>query len=301
MTSRSLAFARKYGWRFARSLAFGALGELARVPGREFARFGRGLGWQAMRAGLPFGAEWLLYPVSSTRYWEFPFTWAHLPAGRSLGRCLDVSSPRLFSLFVAGRRAPASLRILNPDVRDAEQTRQAALLQGSAIAVDTSPVSIIDDERSKYDVIWSISVIEHIPDDGDTRAMATLYRALAPGGRLLLTVPVDRHAYDEYRPTDTYRLGMPATDRGYFFQRWYDEAGVRARLLEPIAPDRVTLRWYGEKRAGHFAAYIREWLARGRERTLADPIEFGRNYRTFDSWAAMPGAGVCGIAIDRAP
>ena len=54
-----------------------------------------------------------------------------------------------------------------------------------------------------YDCIWSLSVVEHIAGQYDDRyAIQAMYKALEPGGRMILTVPVDRLFWDEYRVQD---------------------------------------------------------------------------------------------------
>jgi SAM-dependent methyltransferase len=269
-----------------------------RAPGQRFGLFGRTVGIRGVLAGDPFGAELLLTPVNITRYWEFPFVWRHLP--HPLNSCLDVSSPRIFALYVANKLHPSRIRVVNPDARDVELTARAArLLRAEQITVEQLPVSALAGESRRYDAAWSISVVEHIPDDGDTEAMRVMYSALAPGGRLLVTVPVDREPWDEHRATDTYDLGLEPTDGGYFFQRWYNERTVRTRLIDPVSPDSATLEWFGERRPGRFAKYVEEWLQVGAPRTIDDPLEIARHYRTFPSWGEMPGQGVCGIAMTK--
>jgi SAM-dependent methyltransferase len=294
---RLRAFVRTHWSALLRSYGSSLASRAFPLPGRAFEAFGRRLGRKAVVAGDALGEELLLRPVSSTRYWEFPFVWEHLP--RPPGTCLDVGSPRLFSLFVADRYPSARIRILNPDARDAVKTERAARLIGAAnVRIDRLPVDALAESADRYDIIWSISVIEHIPNDGDIRAMRVMYEALAPGGTLLLTIPVDQSTWIEYRPTDTYQLGLPREPQGYFFQRWYDLPAVQARLLDPLGIS-ATLEWFGETAPGRFAAYIARWLSDGPAVTLADPYEFGRHYRTFPNWDAMPATGVCGISITK--
>ncbi len=58
---------------------------------------------------------------------------------------------------------------------------------------------ITDDElvdhlaASEFDTAVCLNVLEHIPDD--EKALVNMYRALAPGGRLLLLVPQGRRLY----------------------------------------------------------------------------------------------------------
>lgn len=285
----------------ARSAGATAIAIVLRAPGQRYGVAGRRLGIRALRAGRrAAGRDLVLTPVNIVRYWEFPFVGRHAPPGAT--RCLDVGSPRLFAIDFARRHPGARVRVINPDRTDVAQTRALARVAGLA-NVEVEPIAVADlvGDPLRYDAIWSISVLEHIPDAGDRDAVAVLYGALAPGGRLLLTVPADRRAWDEYRQSDTYRLGLPRRPEGYFFQRWYDEAAVRDRLLGPIADPAATihLEWFGERQAGRFAAYEQAWMRDGHARTVTDPLEIARGYRTYASWADMPGQGVCGIAITK--
>jgi hypothetical protein len=282
----------------ARSLAATRYAARAGAPGLEFAAFGRELGLRGLALADRSAPELLLTPVSIVRYWEFPFALRQLP--QHPGRCLDISSPRLFSFFVASRRRPTSLLMLNPDRRDADVTRHLATrLRIGNIAVDVQPVSAIKGQDQRYDSIWSISVIEHIPGEGDTEAMRLMYAALAPGGTLIVTVPVDRRAWDEYRNRDVYGLGTAPGPNGTFFQRWYDDSAIARRLLDPLGLVDVNVEWFGERVAGRFSEYEKDWLRRGKERTVDDPREIADWYSSYGAWSDMPGQGVCGIVLRR--
>ena len=52
---------------------------------------------------------------------------------------------------------------------------------------------------------------------------------------------------------------------------------------------------FGEKTAGHFHAYIARWRREGAVATWDDPWDVAAHYRTYPSFGAMPGAGVCGL------
>jgi len=70
--------------------------------------------------------------------------------------------------------------------------------------------------------ITAVSTIEHIPGNGDTLAMAEFARVLAPGGRLVVTVPTSS-SYMENEST-FYYAG---------FERRYDEPALQNRLFHP--------------------------------------------------------------------
>ena len=282
----------------ARSLIADRHARRAGAPGLAFATFGRILGLKALLRLERGALDLLLTPVNIVRYWEFPFVLRHL--AKEPGRCLDISSPRLFSFYVVSHRPSAVVRMLNPDLRDADLTRRLSKPLGrQALVIESLPVSAIEDEHERYDSIWSISVIEHIPRDGDTEAIRLMYEALAPGGTLVVTVPVDRRPWDEFRQDDAYALGVEAGPQGSFFQRWYDESAITKRLLLPLGDAGIRLEWFGERVAGRFAEYEKDWIERGRERIVDDPREIADWYATYDAWSDMPGQGVCGIVARK--
>ncbi len=171
-------------------------------------------------------------PVSSTRYFEFAFARSvllDLP-----GEFLDVSSPSLFSLYVAKHGKASSILMINPDCTDVGHTSRVIRdLSINGIHLDCRGVETLATRQDRYDCIWSISVVEHIPyHQGDAEAVRLMYDALRPGGRLILTVPVDRLAWDEYRDTDYYGTqGAPSGNGKIFFQRFYDKSRIYEELI----------------------------------------------------------------------
>lgn len=270
------------------------------VPGLEFDRFGRNLGRRLILKGSKLGLQYWVNPVSSFRYFEFEFTASCLP--RSMASCFDVGSPRLFSLYLAERFPDTAIQILNPDRHDLEETQAIArILHINNIETRRDGVDYLASVGvGLYDAVWSISVIEHIAGRYDDRtAMRLMYDALRPGGRLIVTVPVDRTYREDFRSRAQYQIDVPKGEEGFFFQRVYDEDALERRLLSPLeaAPDVV--RWYGEHEPGRFAAYEQRWLEEGIDCSVHDPWEIATGYREFQSWSEMPGFGVCGIAITK--
>src|SRR6266705_6077767 len=94
----------------------------AGLPGIEFYRFGRRIGWRLLAAGSKAGLDYLIAPVKNIRYFELPFALQNLPADS--GHWLDVSSPSLFSLYVAKCHPRCRIRVMNPDPNDLKSTLQ---------------------------------------------------------------------------------------------------------------------------------------------------------------------------------
>jgi len=265
-----------------------------------FDRFGRSMGAQLLLTGSRIGLDCLLHPVSIVRYFEFEFALSCLP--QVLGHCLDVSSPRLFSLYVASKMAPASVTMINPDAEDISRSMKIASKLGlRKIRGECSGVESLSHYDDTYDIIWSISVIEHISGDHDDRhAMKHMYDSLNSGGRLILTVPVDRKFWNEYRDR-TYYGTQPEQNvqSRFFFQRFYDRAAISERLLEPLGITPSSVRWFGESTPGRFSQYIGRWIHEGYNCTVEDPREIADHYREYSSWEEMPGMGVCGLMVEK--
>lgn len=280
-----------------RAIAAEAYASARGIPGHRFGVYGRALGARLIAAGaVRAGASFMLTPVNSVRYWEFEFADRHLRDSR--GEALDVSSPRLLSLYLAHRGRFDRITMANPDAADLAATE--SIVQGAGLRhIVTRRVNAIEASTSgSWDAIWSISVVEHIRGRaGDSTAVAAMYAALRPGGVLILTVPVDRQHWDEYRSGDVYGLGADERAGEYFFQRYYDRDSLRDRVVAAIGAEPIATEWFGETTRGVFRDYERRWQASGMAETVGDPAFIARHFRRYDRWETMPGAGVCGLVF----
>jgi SAM-dependent methyltransferase len=86
------------------------------------------------------------------------------------------------------------------------------------------------DFLNKVDVITAISVIEHIPYDGDILAVKEFAKMLSKGGIAIISVPYGRH-YNE--------LKHP------FFERIYDKDNLNRRLIESSGLTVVSINYHG--------------------------------------------------------
>jgi len=267
------------------------------MPGAEFYHFGRRVGWRLLASGCRRGVDYLLAPASSFRYFEFPFALSCFP--EEPVRCLDVGSPRLFSFYVAAKVPASSTLMLNPDVNDISETAKVvSRLKMSNVHLQHGGVDVLEHQHELYDCIWSISVIEHIHGEhSDVDAVRLMYESLREGGRLILTVPVDRRFRVEYRDADYYGTQVDRGDGKYFFQYVYDKHSLWERLIKPLGRDPTVVRWFGERERGRYREYERRWIEQGRDCTVEDPREMAEHYREFATWEEMPGMGVCGLMI----
>jgi 2-polyprenyl-3-methyl-5-hydroxy-6-metoxy-1,4-benzoquinol methylase len=276
---------------YRRSQAASRYAENHAAPGMTFNRFGKEVGRRLLCRGDTRGLSYLLTPVSSFRYFELPFALAALPLQSQ--RFLDIASPRLFSLYVARKYVNCQINAINPDNRDIEETRVIArLLDLKNISMEARAVDTLEPTGLPYDCITSLSVIEHIPGDGaDAEAVARMFSLLRAGGRLIVTVPVDRCYWLEYREHDYYGTAGGKKTEGYFFQRYYDDQSLKT-LFASLPQASCQTCWFGERIAGRF-------VEQGHHVTVEDPREFIDYYQEYPSWEAMPGKGVCGLVFEK--
>jgi SAM-dependent methyltransferase len=192
--------------------------------------------------------------------------------------------------------------MINPDQNDIRlSANMAERLKISIIRAERQGVDVLDGLQEKFDSIWAISVIEHISGKHDDRlAVRLMYDALAAGGHLILTIPVDRQFWEEHRDLTYYGIGGMMPDKGkYFFQRYYDKSAIWKRLVESIDVEPFAVGWFGEKRMGHFLDYEKRWLRDGLSCTFNDPLEMSEHYQEYPSWDVMPGKGICGLAFKK--
>lgn len=120
---------------------------------------------------------------------EYGFVQLHIPAGR--GRALDVGSGGIGTLSEAMQRAGWQVTAL--DQEEVAVPNGVTRLIGDVLTLDLP----------QYDLIVACSTVEHVGlagrygvtesvEDGDLLAMQKLRKALAPGGMLILTLPVGR-------------------------------------------------------------------------------------------------------------
>jgi SAM-dependent methyltransferase len=270
------------------------------VPGMIFDRFARRASWRLLLRGKKLGLRWLLHPIDVLRYFEFQFAWDHLEPG--CRQCLDISSPALFSCFYAQARPATHLILANPDIRDAGSSQETARHLGLGnIESVVARAADFAREQNRFDAIWSLSVFEHIAEEGDIVAVHELFRALRPGGKMVLTVMADRVFHAEYCDEDVYQIGVPREAAGYFFQRYYDKPAIFKRLLSHgLADHCLGIAWYGEKEKGRYHWYIK----RARQRYdpswgVNDPREAADHYRSYTAWEDMPGVGVAALVLQK--
>lgn len=275
----------------------------AGIPALPFDRLGRRLGWLRMVRGQPLaGLSELLNPLSLVRYFELDFALRHLP--QPVNSVLDVSSPRLLPLLIAKLNPDARVTSLNPDQGDQQETSRRAGWLGltNLETLNLDAAGLPPNLHGSFHYVSCISVLEHVAGNyDDSEAIAALFRYVKPGGILVVSVPLspEKTHEDEYLPEGAKPYPgshlVTGPDGRYFFQRLYSEDSIHQRLLRPLGAPDAHIEWWGESRQGAYGAYHRG----GAYGKGTDCIEFLENYRCFDSYTGMPGAGIAGIVVQK--
>ena len=213
--------------------------------------------WSFARLNASLGLGRALRGLDYVRCLEFPLVYDHLDLSPGM-RLLDAGArTSVFPLYVALHQAVEVHAVdLDPTVK--RQERLAAKLGDSLRGTFVARQADLRDlpyPDGHFDRITVISVIEHVPDPGDKVGIAELARVLAPGGKLLLTVPFGMTARDfflhESVYAETYR-GEPV-----FFQRHYTPETLEERLVRPSGLRVETRAFFGET---GFPFFNRFWV-----------------------------------------
>jgi SAM-dependent methyltransferase len=209
------------------------------------------LGAHLLGAGrLKRGLRYLVEPVHYWRGVEYRLVWnaANFIEG---DRVLDVGSPKLLALYLAER---VRADVFATDLSDYFLDEFGFLRNARRIPASRLRLEVEDGRRLSYPdatftKAYSISVIEHVPGDGDSECMREIGRVLRPGGVCLVTVPFAPESELVYRAPDFYwAASMPAaTDGRVFYYRRYSEADLYARLVRPSGLSIERMEYVGER------------------------------------------------------
>jgi SAM-dependent methyltransferase len=257
------------------------------------------LAMRGRRRALLQAGKMLAFPMDSTRYFEFDWVWERLQQRPTATHYLDVSSPRLLPVRYARQSSVRKAVFINPDASDLEITRECVTAAGIAEKCELHPAAIEQSElgSQQFDVVTSISVLEHIADDRS--ALRVIWQLIKPGGVLLLTLPCTAVGYDQYRDFNEYNL-VPASDEGtYFFQRFYDERALSERIYSIVGrPSSSAV--YGERTPGFFIRNAEQKMRGLPYPFWEEPLMMQEHFCTFPSIGELPGEGVVALEFVKA-
>jgi ubiquinone/menaquinone biosynthesis C-methylase UbiE len=175
------------------------------------------------RFGESFRSKEYKWPIDAlnnwSRIWEYPFVYNEIiekSAGRKI-RLLDVGSGVTFF--------PYSLTKLGHDVTctdvdkicDADYQKANQILGDKNKKVDFKLITSekLPFEDSSFDIVYCISVLEHIPNWKNT--LNEMNRVLVKGGTLILTIDIDLSNMDQMNVVNFDQLNEALLDFDYEF------------------------------------------------------------------------------------
>lgn len=239
----------------------------------------------------------LFAPVESTRYFEFGLAWDFL-SDFSIGRYLDVSSPRLFPLALMAKRRKAIAELINPSQEDLKITD--GLVRACGLADRCTLRNCLIEEApfrpSTFNLITSISVVEHIP--ADKNAVQQMWNLLKPAGRLVLSVPCAAAAEEQYINIDQFALQRPNEEGFFFLQYVYDDVLLQERFYSVLGrPTRHGI--YGEREPGSLRrGLIKKWSGANYPR-WKEPYIMGQDFQRYQNLGDLPGEGIIVMEFEK--
>lgn len=245
------------------------------------------------RASLSESFAFAVQPFDSVRYFEFEILLGWLRRVDLGDRYLDLSSPRLFFLFLLNANPTLHAWLINPDKKDLAITKDwisKFALEGRS-RLFNCVLADAELPPQGFDTVSSVSVIEHIPQPEDVSVLKQLWQSLRPGGRLLLSVPCAAEAFEEYLNFNEYGVLKSGEDGYVFGQRFYDEELLESRVLRILGPP-ARARIFGEKKPGAFVANRAQKVRGGLYPFWRESLMMAREYGCFDRIRDLPGLGV---------
>ena len=272
------------------------------MPGLSFASDSARLALRALfgkRDDVSYGEIYrmLLTPVESTRYFEFGLARDFL-SDLSICRYLDVSSPRLFPLALITQLQEATAELINPHHEDLKLT--AGLIRACGLADRCTLWNCLIEEApfhpTTFDLITSLSVVEHIP--ADKNVLQRIWDLLKPAGRLILSVPCAAIAEEQYIDIDPFGLQRPQEDGFFFLQYVYDDPLLQQRFYSVLGrPTRYAI--YGEREAGSLRrGLIKKWSGAKYPR-WREPYTMTQDFQRYETLGDLPGEGVIVMLFEK--
>ena len=158
--------------------------------------------------------RFIISPVDITRFFEFSYLLKFLSRRDDTRKLiLDVSSPVMLSYILARKH-----KVIKTDINEGE----SQYISGNeSLSFENADATNLPWDSNSFDLIYSISVIEHIYKDY-LQAISEMIRVVKPGSHVYLTFPVSSRAMEEW--TEDQKYPDQKKDKGKsFFQYRFSE------------------------------------------------------------------------------
>ena len=235
------------------------------------------------RISLSEALTLVCHPFDSARYFEF-YIFGKCPHScMRWDNYLDIISPLLYFLLLLVAHPKFNASLLNSDKRDMIVSQGMLHMFNLNVRCRTYNCVITGADLSpvSFDIITSISVIEHIPEPDDLIALKYIWQLLRPGGRLFISVLYAAEAFEENICINEYGILKIGGDGYVYGQRFYNEELLKSQIFQLLDQPART-RIYGERHKGasmaNRACWSRDaWYPFGRESFM-----MGREYRYYE-------------------
>ena len=173
---------------------------------------------------------WFQVPMNYPRIMELPLT-LELLSLKANDTILDISSPKLLSLYLAFKKYKITISdIENYFVDDFKKYSEIFTFPQSLEVFDARK---IPHESNTFDKVFSVSVLEHIPDFGDIEVVKEVGRVLKPGGCFVFTLPAYHTYLEEWLKKPNFYWQAPKNEQGEsFYQRRYNYQTIQERFQD---------------------------------------------------------------------
>lgn len=180
--------------------------------------------------------EFLLNPISITRYEEFIFLLSFLKENKMNGLdILDISSPHMLAYLLSNENNVLKINIDENEGRYIKQTSRLIFKKENALKLSF--------DNNKYDLCYSISVLEHIYRQYD-KALEEMIRVTKPGGCVYFTLPVSQAHLEEWGEQDIYSDQYKQDGRTFFQYRFNkDDISCLMKKLKHVTVEKNEIYW----------------------------------------------------------
>lgn len=190
------------------------------------------IGGRLLTSSSRLGIRTLYDPVSYWRTAEFAYVVAALKSRPVSGRRIfDLGSPKMLG-FLLSDHLKCTFVTCDLWRREVKQVAQYAKSLDSKVTPVQQDGRELSHPSNLFAAATSVSVLEHIPDCGDTEAMSEMVRVVQPGGAIIGTVPYARSHRETWVRGDVY--SRKSDGETLFYQRHYNLESFYERLVQDL-------------------------------------------------------------------